>query len=67
VGDIARPRTCGAFVGLAIPILDAVISGDVACNGIHLWLAFTDHDQRMQWISSVEHVEAFSAAIPRQP
>jgi hypothetical protein len=45
-------------VGLAIPILDAVISGDVACNSIHLWLAFTDHHQRMHWISSVEHVEA---------
>jgi hypothetical protein len=54
-------------VGLAIPILDAVISGDVACNGIHLWLAFTDHDQRMQWISSVEHVEALGPAIAPQP
>jgi hypothetical protein len=54
-------------VGLAIPILDAVISRDAACNGIHLWLAFTDHDQRIQWISSVEHVEALSPAIPRQP
>jgi hypothetical protein len=37
-GAFARPRTCGAFVGLAIPILDGVISGDVVCNGIHLWL-----------------------------
>jgi len=54
-------------VGLAIQILDAVISGDADCNGIHLWLAFTDHDQRMQWISSVEHVEALSQAVPRQP
>ena len=34
-GARAQARTCGAFVGLAIPILDAVISGDVACNGIH--------------------------------
>ncbi len=27
-----------------IPDLDAVIAGDVAYNGIHPWLAFTDHD-----------------------
>ena len=54
-------------MGLAIPILDAAIPGDVACNGIHLWLAFAAHDQRMQWISSVEHIEALNPAIPRQP
>jgi hypothetical protein len=36
-------------------------------TGRHLWLAFTDHDQRMQWISSVEHVEALGPAVPRQP
>ncbi len=46
-----------------IPSLDAVISGDVAYNGIHQWLAFTDHEQRMQWIASVEQVEALKPKI----
>ena len=41
-----------------IPDLNAVIAGDVADNGIHPWLAFTDHDKRMRWIASVEQVEA---------
>jgi glyoxylase-like metal-dependent hydrolase (beta-lactamase superfamily II) len=41
-----------------IPSLDAVIAGDVAYNGIHQWLAQTDHDKRMQWIASVEQIEA---------
>jgi hypothetical protein len=41
-----------------IPSLDAVVSGDVAYNGVHQWLAQTDHDKRMQWIASVERIEA---------
>jgi len=46
-----------------IPDLDAVIAGDVAYNGIHPWLAFTDHDKRMQWIASIEQVEALDPRI----
>jgi glyoxylase-like metal-dependent hydrolase (beta-lactamase superfamily II) len=46
-----------------IPSLDAVIAGDVAYNGIHLWLAETDHDKRMQWIASVEQIEALEPKI----
>ena len=46
-----------------IPDLDAVVAGDVAYNGIHPWLAFTDHDKRLQWIASVEQVEALDPGI----
>jgi glyoxylase-like metal-dependent hydrolase (beta-lactamase superfamily II) len=46
-----------------IPSLDAVIAGDVAYSGIHQWLAQTDHDQRMQWIASVEQIEALEPKI----
>jgi glyoxylase-like metal-dependent hydrolase (beta-lactamase superfamily II) len=46
-----------------IPSLDAVVSGDVAYNGIHQWLAFTDHEQRMQWIASVEQIEVLKPRI----
>jgi glyoxylase-like metal-dependent hydrolase (beta-lactamase superfamily II) len=46
-----------------IPSLDAVISGDVAYNGIHQWLAQTDHEKRMRWIASVEQIEALNPKI----
>ena len=41
----------------------AVIAGDVAYNGIHQWLLRTDHDKRMQWIASVEQLEALKPKI----
>jgi hypothetical protein len=43
--------------------LDAVIAGDVAYNGIHQWLAQTDHEKRLQWIVSVEQIEALKPKI----
>jgi glyoxylase-like metal-dependent hydrolase (beta-lactamase superfamily II) len=46
-----------------IPSMEAVISGDVAYNGIHQWLAQTDQKQRMQWIDSVEQIEALKPNI----
>ena len=46
-----------------IPGLNAVIAGDVAYNGIHQWLADTDHEKRMQWIASVEQIEALDPAV----
>jgi glyoxylase-like metal-dependent hydrolase (beta-lactamase superfamily II) len=46
-----------------VPSLDAVISGDVAYNGIHQWLAQTDHEKRMQWIASVEQIEALDPNV----
>ena len=46
-----------------IPRLDADIAGDVAYNGIHQWLAQTDHEKRMQWIGSVERIEALDPKV----
>jgi len=46
-----------------IPSLEAVIAGDVAYNGIHQWLAQTDHEKRMRWIASVEQIEALQPKI----
>jgi glyoxylase-like metal-dependent hydrolase (beta-lactamase superfamily II) len=46
-----------------IPSLDAVVAGDVAFNGIHLLLAGTDHEKRMQWIASIEKVEALDPKV----
>jgi glyoxylase-like metal-dependent hydrolase (beta-lactamase superfamily II) len=46
-----------------VPSLAAVIAGDVVYNGIHQWLAQTDHEKRMQWIASVEQIEALKPKI----
>lgn len=46
-----------------VPSLDAVISGDVAYNGLHQWLALTDNEKRMRWIASVEEIEALNPRI----
>jgi glyoxylase-like metal-dependent hydrolase (beta-lactamase superfamily II) len=46
-----------------IPSLNAVIAGDVAYNGIHQWLAQTDHKKRLAWIASIEKIEALKPKI----
>ena len=46
-----------------IPSLDAVIAGDVVYNGIHQWMAETDHESRTRWLASVEQVEALEPKI----
>jgi hypothetical protein len=47
-----------------IPSLDAVVvGGDGGYDGIHQFLAFTDHDKRLQWIASVEQVEQLNPRI----
>jgi hypothetical protein len=59
----ARAFTAPAVVPDARTQLTPDLSGDVAYNGIHQWLAQTDHDKRMQWIASVEQIEALEPAI----
>jgi len=59
---VGQPDTAPPTI-VHLPDLDAVIAGDVAYNGIHQWLADTDHEKRMQWIASVEQVEALDPAV----
>ncbi|MGW6278616.1 MBL fold metallo-hydrolase [Kribbella sp. NPDC055071] len=37
--------------------LDAVVAGDVAYNGIHMWLAGSDPKSRAAWIESLDAIE----------
>jgi glyoxylase-like metal-dependent hydrolase (beta-lactamase superfamily II) len=60
--DVGQADTAPSTI-VHIPSVDAVIAGDVAYNGIHQWLAQTDHDKRMQWIASVEQIEALEPKI----
>ncbi len=46
-----------------VPDLDAVLGGDVAYNGIHCWLAQTDHDKRERWIASLETIASLHPKI----
>lgn len=41
-----------------VPSIDTVIAGDVAYNGIHLWLGETTSAQREEWIKSVSSIAA---------
>jgi glyoxylase-like metal-dependent hydrolase (beta-lactamase superfamily II) len=38
------------------PDLDAVVGGDVAYNGIHCWLADTDHEKREGWLTALDTI-----------
>jgi glyoxylase-like metal-dependent hydrolase (beta-lactamase superfamily II) len=46
-----------------VPDLDAVVGGDVAYNGIHCWLAQTDHEKRERWIASLDTIAALNPKI----
>lgn len=41
-----------------IPELDAVVAGDIVYNGIHQFMAETDHERRLGWLASIDQVEA---------
>lgn len=46
-----------------IPELDAVLAGDIVYNGIHQFMAETDHDKRAQWLASIDQVEALGPKL----
>jgi glyoxylase-like metal-dependent hydrolase (beta-lactamase superfamily II) len=46
-----------------IPELDAVVGGDVAYNGIHCWLAQTDHEKREGWLAALDTIAALKPKI----
>jgi glyoxylase-like metal-dependent hydrolase (beta-lactamase superfamily II) len=60
--DVGQADTAPSTI-VHVPSLDAVISGDVAYNGTHQWLAETDHEKRMRWIASVEQIEELNPKI----
>jgi glyoxylase-like metal-dependent hydrolase (beta-lactamase superfamily II) len=66
ISPVAQADTAPSTI-VHIRDLNALIAGDVAYNGIHRWLAFTDHDKRMRWIASVEQVEAAGHKRPDAP
>ncbi|MEU8818621.1 MBL fold metallo-hydrolase [Actinoplanes sp. NPDC048796] len=41
-----------------VPGAEAVVGGDVAYDGIHMWLAQTDRAARRRWLAAIDTVEA---------
>ena len=46
-----------------VPELDAVVGGDVCYNRIHMWLAQTDHQARLDWLASIDKIAALAPRI----
>jgi glyoxylase-like metal-dependent hydrolase (beta-lactamase superfamily II) len=46
-----------------VPDLDAVVGGDVAYNGIHCWLAQTDHAKREGWLDALDIIASLKPKI----
>jgi glyoxylase-like metal-dependent hydrolase (beta-lactamase superfamily II) len=42
------------------PDIDAVVGGDVAYNGIHCWLANTDHEKREGWLTALDTIASLN-------
>jgi len=43
---------------LYVPSIDLVVAGDVVYNDVHIYLAESDHDKRMEWIRALDAIEA---------
>jgi len=46
-----------------VPDLKAVVGGDVAYNGIHCWLANTDHVKREAWLASLDTIASLNPKL----
>jgi glyoxylase-like metal-dependent hydrolase (beta-lactamase superfamily II) len=42
---------------LHVPSIGLVVAGDVAYNDVHLYLAESKHDQRMEWLDALDLIE----------
>jgi glyoxylase-like metal-dependent hydrolase (beta-lactamase superfamily II) len=67
-GHVLRPISIGQSDTapssvVHVPDLGAVVGGDVAYNGIHCWLAQTDHTKREGWIASLDKIAALDPGI----
>jgi glyoxylase-like metal-dependent hydrolase (beta-lactamase superfamily II) len=53
--DVGQADTTPTTI-VHVPTLEAVVTGDVAYNGIHQYMAETDREKRTGWIASIEQV-----------
>jgi glyoxylase-like metal-dependent hydrolase (beta-lactamase superfamily II) len=55
--EVGHTDTDGTTV-LHVPSLDLVVAGDVAYNDVHLYLAESDRDTRIEWIRALDRIDA---------
>jgi len=48
---------------LHVPVIDAVIAGDVVYNGMHQFLAFGGPEEWAAWLESIDQVEALKPSL----
>lgn len=48
---------------LHVPDINLVVAGDVAYNGVHLFLAESDREKRLGWLNSIAKVESLAPHI----
>ncbi|WP_431816553.1 MBL fold metallo-hydrolase [Gordonia jacobaea] len=64
-GHLLRVLPIGGADGVTativhIPDLDAIVSGDIAYNDIHMWLVGSTPHSRREWLSSLDRLEAYA-------
>ena len=47
---------------LHVPLIGLIVAGDVAYNGVHPYLGETDTQSRLEWISTLDKLEALNPA-----
>ena len=55
--EVGHTDTANTTV-LHVPSLGLVVAGDVAYNDVHVYLAESDHDKRIEWIRALDVIEA---------
>ena len=60
--DVGQSDTHPSSV-VHVPDLQAVVGGDVAYNGIHMWLRLTGHSERQGWLTALDTVESLAPKI----
>ncbi len=48
---------------LHVPAIGLVVAGDVAYNDVHLYLAESDHQKRLEWISALDAIESLHPEV----
>lgn len=59
--DTGRSDTASSTC-LHVPSIDLLVGGDVVYNGIHLFLGETDTESRLEWIATLDKLEALHPA-----
>lgn len=58
-----EPGEIESSVVLHVPSIKTVVTGDMAYNGVHVWLAETNSARRKGWLRNIDKVRALGATV----